>query len=172
MTILAILAGLAVALAAVAGVALTVLTLPGIWLTLVVALLCWWWMGAEFYSPWTIGVALALGVLAEAIEFAASAAGAAKAGGGRSGAIGSIAGALVGAIAGSLVLPVIGTIAGGVIGAGLGAVAGERGIARRTWREAAKVGQGAMVGRFISLIVKTVLAVAIGVILTVGAFVP
>lgn len=167
-----IVAGLIVAIAALAGVVLTLLTLPGIWLTLAVALLCWWWMGAAYYSPWTVAAALALGLLAEAVEFFASAAGATRAGGGRSGALGSVVGALIGAIAGSFILPIIGTIAGAVLGAGLGAVAGERGIRGRSWREAARVGQGAMVGRFIALIVKVVLAAAIGVLLTVAAFVP
>lgn len=161
-----------VALASLAGVALTILTLPGIWLTLAVALLCWWWMGADFYSAWTLAAALAMGIVAEVVELAASAAGAAKSGGGRSGAIGSIVGGVVGALAGSLILPIIGTIAGGVIGAGLGAIAGERGIAGKTWSHAARVGKGAMVARFIALCVKIAFAVAIGVTLTVAAFVP
>lgn len=172
MTVSAVFAAVIVALGALAGVALTLLTLPGAWLTLIVALLCWWWMGPEFFSPWTVGVAFGLAVLAEIIEFAASAAGAARAGGGRSGAVGSIIGALVGAIAGSLVLPVIGTIAGGVLGAGVGALAGERGVGGKSWREATRVGQGAMVARFVALCVKVALAAVIGILLTVAAFVP
>lgn len=166
-----ILAGILVLLASLAGVLLTLLTLPGLWLTLLVALACWWWIGYDFYSPWTVGVALGLGVLAEVIDVVASGAGAAKAGGGRSGAIGSIIGAFVGAIAGSFVVPILGTIAGGVIGAGVGAIAGEKGIAARSWKDSARVARGAMVGRFIALCVKIVLATAIGALLTVAAFI-
>lgn len=169
---MSIVAGTIVALSAVLGFALTLLTLPGLWLTLLVAVACWWWMGSAFYSPWTVGVALGLGVLAEVADLAASAAGTTRVGGGRAGALGSIAGALIGAIAGSFVMPVIGTIAGGVIGAGAGALIGERGVSAKPWRDSARIAGGAMTGKVVAMFVKIALAGAIGVILTAGAFVP
>lgn len=165
-----IVAGIVVALAGLIGVGLTLLTLPGIWFTLLVALLCWWWVDG-LYSPWTVGVAFGLGVLAEIVDVAASAAGTTRAGGGRSGAWGSIAGAFVGAIAGSIVFPILGTIVGGVVGAGAGALIGERGIGDRTWREAWTIGRGAMAARFIALAVKTILAGLSAGLLAVAAFV-
>jgi hypothetical protein len=51
-------------------------------------------------------------------------------------------------------------------------VVGERGVGGKSWGDSARVGRGAAVARFIALCVKIVFAVAIGVVLTVGAFVP
>ena len=166
-------AAIVVALAGLVGVGLTLFTLPGIWFSLVVALLCWWWVPSLF-SYWTFVAAFGVAILAEVVDVAASALGASRAGGGRSGAWGSIAGALLGAIAGSLLIPVpiIGTIAGGVIGAGAGAVIGERGIAGKPWGDSLRIGRGAMVGRFVALVIKTALAGVSGVLLAVAAFVP
>lgn len=160
-----------VLLASLAGIALTLLTLPGIWLTLLVALLCWAWQ-PQMFDPWTMLTAFILGVMAELVEFAASAVGAAKGGGTRSGAIGSVAGSLVGALGGSVFIPIpiVGTIAGGVIGAAAGAVIGERGFAKRSWSESARVGHGAAIGRLVATVVKTGFAAAIGVILSTAAF--
>ena len=60
---------------ALAGIVLTLLTLPGTWLMLLVALLCQLWRPEQF-SWWTLGLALLLAVIAEIIEFFASAVGA------------------------------------------------------------------------------------------------
>lgn len=163
------LAAIAVILASVLGVVLTILTLPGIWLAVGVALLC------KLIVPDLLGLdtliaAIAIGVVAEIAEFAASAVGASKAGGTRRGAIGSIIGGIVGALGGTVVIPipVVGTILGGAIGAGLGALVAERHGGRMTWRDSAKVGGGAAAGRLVATIVKTILAAAVGVVLTIG----
>jgi uncharacterized protein YqgC (DUF456 family) len=165
-----LLAGSILALATLLGTLLTLITLPGLWFILLVALVCQWWR-PELFSWWTLGVGLGLGVLGEVLELAASGAGAKRAGGGRAGAWSAIFGALAGAIAGTFVLPIIGSIVGGVLGAGLGAAAGERGIAGKSWTHSMKVGQGAAVGRFVALVVKTLLTLATGIGLTVAAFV-
>jgi uncharacterized protein YqgC (DUF456 family) len=174
-TLWLILAGLAMLIAAVGGTLLTVLTLPGLWLTLLIALVLQLVYRPEpLLSWWTLGVCLGLAIIAEVIELVASAAGAAKSGGGRSGAWGSIIGSLIGALAGSFLIPVpiVGTIAGAVIGAAAGAITGERGIAGRTWRESFRIGRGAAKGRFFATVVKSGIAALIGAILTVAAFVP
>ncbi len=163
------LAAIIVILTSLVGIVLTLLTLPGTWFMLVAAMLVWWWR-PDMYEPWTIGVAGVLALLGEALEFVSSAAGSAKAGGSRRGAVGSIAGAIAGAILGTPFLPPIGTIAGGVLGAGAGAVLAERLWAKRTWAEAARSGQGAAVGRLAATILKTGVAVGIGVVLVVGAY--
>jgi uncharacterized protein len=158
-------------LASVCGVALTLLTLPGVWVILIVALFVQLlWGDPQVYSWWTLGAALALALVGEAVEFFASAVGATSAGGGTSGAVGSILGSLAGAILGSIFIPVpvAGTIAGAVLGAGLGAILAERHIARRTWSHSYRIGQGAAVGRLISTVVKVAIAAAVGVMLTVS----
>lgn len=160
-------AAIAVVLASVLGVVLTVLTLPGIWLAVGVAALCEL-IVPELLDVWTIVAAAIIGVVAELAELLVSAVGAKKAGGTRKGAIGSVVGAFIGAIGGSFVLPVIGTIIGAALGAGVGALVAERHGGAMTWRDSAKVGGGAAVGRLVATVVKTALAAAVGIVLTIG----
>lgn len=123
------------------------------------------------FSWWTLGIAAGLALIGELIEFGASAVGAAKAGGTRRGAIGSIIGALVGAIGGSLIVPILGTIIGAALGAGLGALIFERHDGRKTWKEASKIGAGAAAGRLVATLAKVVVACIVAVILIVDAVV-
>jgi uncharacterized protein YqgC (DUF456 family) len=168
---LLILSALGLAVLALAGVVLTLLTLPGVWLTLGAALaLQWAWGEPRMFDWWTLAVLAGLALAGEIIETVSSAVGAARSGGGKSGALGSIVGALAGAILGSFMLPVIGTIVGAVLGAGLGAVAAERGIRGRTWEESVKVGKGAAGARAVALIVKTGIAAVVGGALVAGVF--
>ena len=176
-TLWIILAVLVMFIAAGVGVVLTLFTFSGVWLTLLVALVLHL-LYAEFlpgvgplFSWWTLGIGGAIGLAAELIELFASAAGAKKSGGGRSGAIGSVVGGILGAVFGSFLIPVpiVGTILGAVIGAGLGAVTGERGISGRTWQDSVRVGAGAAKGRFVATVVKTILAAIVGLILCVAA---
>lgn len=174
---LPILAGIVVVVCSLAGVALTILTLPGIWLAILAAGLVQWWHIARYDEPmfswWTLGIAVGIGVVAELVEFLASAAGAAKAGGTRRGAVGSVVGGLVGAILGSVAIPVpiLGTVVGAAAGAGVGAFALERAGGRKTWMESTKIGAGAAAGRLVATAVKSGLAGVIAVMLSVGAFV-
>jgi len=163
-------AGFIIIFASLVGIALTVLTLPGIWFAILVAVCCELWRG-DLYSYYTLGAAVGVGIVAELLEFVASAAGASKAGGTRRGAIGALIGAFVGAILGTPVFPVLGTILGGTVGAGAGALIAERHSGRKTWKESARIGKGAAIGRFSATIIKLVLAVVIALILCIGAFV-
>jgi len=172
-----ILVGLTLCVMNLLGVLLTALTLPGIWFMLLCAGAAQWWWSWQFpaseplFSWWTLGVCAGLAVLAEAIEFGASAYGAAKFGGTRWGAAGSIVGALAGAVVGSIVVPLLGTIIGAAVGAGLGALLLERAVVRRTWAESGKAGVGAAVGRLAATLVKVGIAVVVAGILSVAAFV-
>jgi uncharacterized protein YqgC (DUF456 family) len=158
-------------LVGIAGVGLTTIAMPGIWLVIGASLLCLWWQ-PDLMSWWTVGGVLALGLLAELLDFVASMMGSAKAGGTRHGAIWSVVGGIVGAIVGSPFMPIVGTIVGGVIGAGLGAMLGERAGAKMTWRKAAAVGQGAAAGRLVSIVVKSAMCALIVAVLVVAAAVP
>ncbi|MBC7834721.1 MAG: DUF456 domain-containing protein [Phycisphaerales bacterium] len=161
-----------VVIGAVVGVVLTMLTLPGIWVSLAIAALCWWWQ-PDMFENWTMITAGVLALLAEVVEFAASAAGASKAGGTRKGAIGSIIGGVVGAIVASPLLFPIGTILGGAVGAGIGAFVLERHkpSAEMTWKQTAKVGAGAATGRLVATILKTGFAVVVALLLTIAVMV-
>ncbi len=159
------------ALIALLCIGLTLLTLPGIWIMLSAALLINW-LWEPLFSPWTLAAAFALGVLAEVIELFASAAGTKKAGGTKHGAIWSIVGALIGALAGSILIPIpiVGTVIGGVVGAGLAAVAGEMAFGKQHWKDAARIGQGAAIGRLLSTVLKAGIAVVVALVLIVAAF--
>lgn len=159
-----------VTLTAWLGVLLTAATLPGIWIALVAALLAQWWQPGMF-SWWTLGACVGLAVLGEVVEFAASAAGAAKAGGSRRAAGWSVVGALVGAIVGTPIFPIVGTVLGAAVGAGLAAALAERGVDGRSWGQSARVGGGAAAGRLVATVAKTGVAAAVAVVLSVAAFV-
>ncbi|MBK9188181.1 MAG: DUF456 domain-containing protein [Phycisphaerales bacterium] len=146
------------------GIALTAITLPGCWLiTLVAAGLALW--RPELVSWWAVGAAVVITLIAEGVELAASALGAARGGATRKGAIGAVIGSIIGALAGAPLLFPIGSILGAAVGAGLGALVAERGIGGRTWRESAKAGGGAAVGRFIAVVLKTGMAAALAILL-------
>lgn len=169
MTILAVAILLIVTLLAIA---LTLITLPGTWFLLGIALLMNWLYGdPQLINTWNLIACGVVALLGEIAELALSAAGSSRRGGGKSGAIGSILGGLIGAIAGTMIVPILGTIVGGVLGAGLGALVLERGIAQRSWEQAARIGQGAAVGRAVSLLVKTALTAVIGISLTIDALI-
>ncbi len=160
-----------IVLVSLAGTVLTLITLPGAWVVIAAAIACNFWVRGTF-DWWTIVACAALGVVGEILEFAAGAAGAAKAGGTRRGAIGGIVGSILGAVGGSLVLLFpIGTILGAVVGAGVGAALMERTHAHQTWESSARIGTGAAIGRFAATIIKTVITAAIGITLSIAAFV-
>ncbi|RMH11041.1 MAG: DUF456 domain-containing protein [Planctomycetota bacterium] len=161
-----------IAIVSFLGVGLTLLTLPGIWISLAAAILVKVLWQPEIISWNVLIVAMVLGVLAEVAELVASAAGSSRAGGSKHGAIWSIIGAIVGAIVGSIMLPIpiVGTVVGGVAGAGVAALGAEMVFANKPWREAAKIGQGAAVGRLLSTVIKTAFSAAIAIILSVAAF--
>src|SRR5688572_14996620 len=140
-----------VTLASIVGIVLTIVTLPGTWLAVLVAAGCTLWQ-PELMSWWVVAAAAGLAAIGEIVELFASAAGAKRTGGARSGAIGAVVGGIVGAIAGSFVVPIIGTIIGAIVGAGVGAALAERGVQKRGWRESAAVGTGAAAGRAVAMV--------------------
>lgn len=152
------------------GIGLTIFTLPGVWLAVAFAIGVKALWQPQMFSYWVLGTAVGLAALGEIIEFFASMAGAAKAGASKPGRWGALVGAILGAIVGSLVLPLVGTVVGAVVGAGVGAMAAERGIANRSWTDAAKSGQGAVIGRFVATLAKIGIAIAVAGLLSVAAF--
>jgi uncharacterized protein YqgC (DUF456 family) len=155
-----------VVMTSLAGIVLTMLTLPGTWVALAGAASVKFWR-PELVPWWVLVTALALAVLAEAVEFFASAAGAAKGGAGKQGMMGAMIGSLVGAVAGAVVPPFpLGVILGAVLGAAAGTLVAER-HADATWIRAGKAATGAALGRFVATVVKTGLAVVIAGLLSI-----
>jgi uncharacterized protein len=168
-----ILAGGVMVLLSFAGVVLTAITLPGLWVPVLWALIMQWWKpsGQLPFDWWTIGIVVCVGVLAELIELASSAAGAARAGGSKRSALCAGVGSLIGALVGAPIALLLGAIVGAVIGAGLGAMLAERHWVGKSWGDSGRVAQGAAIGRLVALVVKISAAGAMGATLSVAAFV-
>jgi hypothetical protein len=133
-------------------------TLPGNWIVVGLAALFAWLLpeaadGGRGMDWTTVLVLLGLAAAGEVIEFAASAAGAAKQGASRRGVMLSIGGAMVGSIAGLAVgvpIPVIGSLVAAVVGGAAGAFAGA--YLGEAWKGSEEgqrraVGRGAFIGR-------------------------
>lgn len=166
------LAAITIVLLSLGGMLLTAVTLPGTWINIAGVLLVHvLWKPNLIENPWWVfGSCFGIAALAEIIEFAAGAAGAAKGGSSRMGAIAAMLGAFAGAILLSPVLFPIGTIAGGVLGAAGATIVVERGIKKKSWEESARAGKGAALGRVIATVAKTTCAITIAMILSVAAF--
>jgi uncharacterized protein YqgC (DUF456 family) len=154
--------------------------LPGNWINVLAAGLYAYLMSGDERVDvgWpVIIVAFLLACLGELIEFAASAAGVAKTGGTKRGAVlailGSFAGGVVGAFVG-LPIPVIGSILAIVIFASLGAMGGamlgER-WAGRDFDVSVEVGHAAFWGRLLGTVGKIIVGVMIVLIVTAALFV-
>ena len=155
------------ALAQVVGLLLVPLGLPGTWLQVAA-------IGVFAYATrwggtgWTVfGVALALAVVAEVIEFALGGRFARKYGGSRRAGWGAILGGLVGAFVG-IPVPIIGSVIGAFIGAFAGAALLEL-TKNPEMRGAVRVGWGAFLGRLAATVMKAAVAVMIGVLAVFAA---
>jgi len=155
-------------------------TLPGNWFVVAFAALYTWQLPetpTERGMTWaTVFVLIGLAVAGEIIEFAASAAGAAKQGASRRGVALSIVGAMVGSIAGLAVgipVPVIGSLVAAVVGGAGGAFAGAYlGEAWKGREEDQRVaaGRGAFVGRLWGTAAKLAVGAIMLAIVTWDAF--
>ena len=152
-------------------------TLPGNWLTVGAAALFAWWVptqtGRGFGWP-LVFVLVGLAVAAEALEFLAGAAGAAKQGARKRSILLSLVGTLVGSIVGAIALtplpligPVIGALVGGAAGAFGGAYLGERHTGRSR-EELLAVGWGALVGRLLGTVGKLLVGLLMVVLVAGG----
>lgn len=146
-----------------------ILGLPGNWVIVATAIGCAWWVPeTRFWNlSWYLAAAiLAVALVGEALEFAASAVGASRLGGSKRGVvlsfIGSIAGAIIGLSLGSVV-PIVGNIIAslllGASGAFAGALVGER-WAGKGWNASIEIGGAAFWGRLLGTVGKAVCGTA------------
>ncbi|MEX1229661.1 MAG: DUF456 domain-containing protein [Planctomycetaceae bacterium] len=157
-----------------------VFMLPGNWMLVGVAALYAFFLPEELQPrvSWNVvGVALALAVVGELVEFFAGAAGAAKQGGSRRGVVLAIVGAFVGSLLGAVfalpipvIGPIIGALGGGAAGAAVGAWIGEAGTGR-THGERLAISKGALFGRLWGTAGKLIIGVIMLVLVTVDSFV-
>lgn len=164
-------AGISMFLAGVVFVALTLVGVPGIWLVLLMAVV--WEIATpttSLFTAWSLGIAAALVLLAEVVDFAAGAVGAKIGGGGKRAAWGAVIGAILGAIVGTFVIPipVVGSIAGAAIGSGAGAMIGHLDEAE-TKGQLVKVGSAAAAGRLVAIVIKLVIGLGVVLVLSIGA---
>lgn len=167
--------------ALVAGWLMTVLSMPGNWLMIAAAAIYAYFIPDESrfdISRTTVGILIGLALLAEVLELAAGALGAARAGGSKRGAVLAAVGSMVGALAGAFIgvpIPVVGSVIAAILFAGLGALAGA--MLGESWKgrgleESWKVGQAAFWGRLLGTLAKTTIASAMVAIAVVAALFP
>lgn len=167
-------------LAMVVAWATNLVGLPGNWLMLGFAVLYWIFMPIGTYTSIgsTVLIVMAgLATLGELVEFAAGSAGVTKAGGHRRSSLYAILGSVIGGIIGlgiGLPIPIIGPLVGSLLFASLGAMAGamhgER-LAGRDWNQMLTVGKAAFVGRALGTLAKSLIGLAMIVVVLVGIFV-
>lgn len=161
-----------VSLCAVAWAA-NLISLPGNWVG--VALLALYaWLGpaegrASIAYPIVV-LAFVLALLGEAIEFAAGAMGAQKAGASRRSTLFAMLGSMVGALGGAIVgipVPVVGPVLAAILFGGLGATAGAmygEWTDGKDWRESWTIGRAAFWGRTFGTLGKILAGLGIVVI--------
>lgn len=161
------------------GWVMTLLSMPGNWVMVAAAAVYVFLVPDEHrFLHWTaVGILAGLALLAEVLELAAGAVGAARAGGSKRGAILAAVGSMVGALAGAVVglpIPVVGSVIAAILFAGLGALGGA--MLGESWKgrgleESWKVGQAAFWGRLLGTLAKTTIASAMVAVAVVAALI-
>jgi uncharacterized protein YqgC (DUF456 family) len=153
----------------VVGLCLIPFGLPGLWLQ--IASLVAYGFATDFATvgPATIGIAIALALVAEALEFWLGGHFARRYGGSRAAGWGAILGGIAGAVAG-VPIPVVGSIVGSFVGSFAGAVLFEVLWMRRgEVRPALRTGWGALLGRLAATAVKAGIGVAVAALVLLSA---
>ena len=151
----------------VAGLILSCLSISGTWLILLAAVLSKFLFSVPGYSY--IGVSLAICIVVELLEWAASVWGIRQRGGSGLAGWAALAGGLLGMMLGSLVPPpILGSLLGMLIGSFMLAYLVER--RRMEQAHAAHIAMGAVVARILILLLKVFLTLALTVALLVGMY--
>ena len=159
---------LLLAAAQVIGILVIPFGLPGLWIQVGALALYAWQTDFQTIGATALGVAVVLGLVAEALEFALGGRYARKYGGGRRAAWGAILGGIVGAILG-VPIPLIGSIIGAFVGSFIGATLLEFTTGRGA-SPALRAGWGALLGRLFATAAKAGVGVAIAAVALLSAW--
>jgi uncharacterized protein YqgC (DUF456 family) len=146
---------------------LTLLGLPGNWLMVGLSTLFYFFVlqnGAPAFGTSVLITLGVLAILAEVLEFAASAMGIKK-GGSKRGAIYSMIGSIIGGIVGAAFGLLIGAVLFAALGAMAGAVYGERSLGKELG-QSIEIGKAAFWGRILGSLAKLMIG---GIMLAVAA---
>jgi len=155
-----------------AGPLLILLGLPGTWLLLSLVGLAEWITEPRLFGTPVLVTAVALAVAGEVWEALSSSIRARKAGAGRRGSIGALAGGIGGALLGTMLIPI--PVVGTLIGGGLGAFALSSGLERsggKSADSAFRIGRAAATGHMIGLAGKLVAGLVVYVMLVTALYV-
>lgn len=151
---------------------LNLVMLPGNWLVVgLVALYAWLGPAAPEAGTLFFVALVGMAVVGEVIEFLSQIWGAKKYGSSSKATFAGMVGAIAGAMFFAPFLFGIGAIFGALAGAWAGSYAAERLLSRRSQAEAVAAANGALVGRFLGMVVKLGLGIAM-VVLTASAIWP
>lgn len=148
------------------GLAITIMTLPGLWLMLGATALYAWATHRRFIGWGTLGVLLAITLVAEVIETTSAGKAAKQAGAGRRGMWGALIGGIIGGIFLTIPLFLIGTLIGVCLGSFLGAMIAELTAGQEVGRSA-MIGVHAAKGRFTGTLAKLALGCVMFVLVVV-----
>ena len=155
-----------------AGPLLILLGLPGTWLLLALAGLAEWITEPRLFGTPVLVIAVALAVAGEVWEALSSSVRARRAGAGRRGSIGALAGGICGALLGTMLIPI--PVVGTLIGGGLGAFALSSGLERsggKSADSAFRIGRAAATGHMIGLAGKLIAGLVVYVMLVTALYV-
>ncbi len=168
-------------LAAVTGWIINILGMPGNWLLVAMSAGLYWLAAPEkavHIGLMPLSLVVAVTILGELLEFAASALGANRLGASKRATMLAVAGSVVGAIAGLLAgsiipIPIVGQLIGSLLlggaGAALGAVSGER-WAGKSWDDSFQVGHAAFWGRLLGTVGKAVCGTVALIVFLIAIF--
>ena len=142
-------------------VLLNLVTLPGNWAALALTVVWAVFMPGNHLGILFFCMAVGLAVLGELVEFAAQIWGAKTYGSSKASTIAGIIGAIAGAIAGAPFMLGLGAVCGALFGAWAGCYLAERLIGRQPPELAFRAAQGAFVGKFLGMVIKFGIGVAI-----------
>jgi uncharacterized protein len=138
----------------IVGLALNLLGLFGNWIILAAIGGLWALTGFEHFGWLGLTGMVALAVLGEFLETAASGYGASRFGGSRGSIVAALVGCLGGAALGTPIFPLVGTLIGAIVGAFVAAAVYEYIQHEKSVRDAAWTGAGAAIGKVGGLFAK------------------
>jgi len=148
----------------VVGVIMTMVGLPGNILIVIAGLSYGYYENFEHMDYDTLAIIVGVYIVSEIIDFGAGIIGAKKEKASKRGMVAAFFGAVFGSILGTMILPLIGTLLGALVGAVLCTIFAEYTKANDI-EKAKRVGISVLKGQIVSMIIKVVAAIGMGITL-------